>query len=232
MNVFGYLRVSGASQVDGDGPERQRVSIKTFCARHGLTICGWFEDLGVSGTVEAAFRPGFAQMVEHASRVGGIVAENSSRLARDMMVSEMLLAQCRKVGLKVFAADYSELVDLTCNDNPSATAMRQLMQTFSQWDKSMLVARLRAARERTGHFGGKRAWGKDNPREQEIEKVMIQLAKKWEAEGLSPCGRIADALNEAELFGRRGERWRFDSVKKHIYRLRRQGKLKCPAPTE
>lgn len=224
MKVFGYLRVSGSSQVDGDGPERQRVAIKAFCDKHNLTIVSWYEDMGVSGTVDALYRPGFMRMLECASEAQGVVAENSTRLARDNMVAEMLLCQCRKVNLKVFAADFGGLSDLTSNGDPTATAMRQFMQVFSQLEKSITVARLRAARERTGHLGGKPRWG-STEREKIIEDTMIQLAKKWESQGLSPCGRIAEALNEAELFGRKGEPWRFDSVKKHIYRLRKQGKL-------
>lgn len=224
MNVFGYLRVSGKSQADGDGPERQRVAIEAFCARNGLTIVKWYEDLGVSGAIEAAFRPGFAEMIECAVEVGGIVAENSTRLARDNMVAEMLLCQCRKVGLKVFAADYPTLTDLTCNDNPTATAMRQLMQVFAQWDKSMLVARLRSARERTGRRGGKPAWGQTE-REQILQETLIKLALKWEGMGLAAAGRIADAMNEAGLFNRKGGKWTHKTMDNHVRRLRHLGLL-------
>lgn len=226
MNVFGYLRVSGKSQVDGDGPERQRLAIEKFCVRHNLTIVRWYEDLGVSGAVEAAFRPGFADMIEHASEVGGIVAENSTRLARDNMVAEMLLCQCRKVALKVFAADYPDLTDLTCNDNPTATAMRQLMQVFSQWDKSMLVARLRAARERTGRKGGKPAWGQ-NEQERVQQETLIKLVLKWESMGLAAPGRVAEAMNEAGLFNRKGGKWTHKTMDNHVRRLRQKGLLPC-----
>lgn len=222
MKVFGYLRVSGTSQADGDGPERQRTAITAFCVRHNLTIVRWYEDLGVSGAIEAAFRPGFAEMVEHCTEAQGIIAENSTRLARDNMVAEMLLCQCRKVGLKVFAADYPDLTDLTCNDNPTATAMRQLMQVFSQWDKAMLVARLRAARERTGRFGGLPKWGKDE-RERAIEGALIQLYQKWP--NAPAC--IAEALNEAQLFNRDGNRWTKKSIFHQLVRLKKLGKI-CP----
>jgi DNA invertase Pin-like site-specific DNA recombinase len=223
MKVFGYLRVSGVSQIDGDGPERQRAAIIAFCARNNLEIVRWFFD-AVSGAIEAAYRPEFAAMVECGGEVEAIVAENPTRLARDNFIAEVLLAQCRKVSLKVFTADSAGLVDLTCNDNPTATAMRQLFQVFAQWDKAMLVARLRAARERTQRFGGVPAWGM-NEREKALQDTMVQLAIKWQAAGVSPTGRIAEALNEAELFNRDGKPWNQRSVDNHVRRLRKQGLL-------
>ena len=226
MNVFGYIRVSGASQVDKDGPDRQRAAIVDFCVRYNLEIVRFYFDPGVTGAKEAAYRPEFADMILHAHEVQGIVSEAPARLARDNFVAEMLLAQCRKAGLKVFTADSPALTDLTNDENPTATAMRQLFQVMSQWDKANLVARLRAARERTGRFGGVPAWGM-NEREKVLQETMIQLAVKWEGQGLASPGRIADALNEAQLFGRKGQKWTHKTVDNHVRRLRKQGLLPC-----
>ena len=50
MNVISYIRVSGKSQIDGDGPDRQRLAVSAFCEAHGLSHLREFFDEGVSGT--------------------------------------------------------------------------------------------------------------------------------------------------------------------------------------
>ena len=53
-----YLRVSGASQVEGDGFPRQREAIERFAAANDLKLEEEFRDEGVSGTNELEDREG------------------------------------------------------------------------------------------------------------------------------------------------------------------------------
>ncbi len=52
MKAYGYLRVSGKSQVDGDGLIRQEQAISDYAASHGIEVAGIFREEGVSGTKE------------------------------------------------------------------------------------------------------------------------------------------------------------------------------------
>ena len=51
--AFGYLRVSGKSQVEGDGFGRQKATITKYAKANGIEIVRWFQEEGVTGTADA-----------------------------------------------------------------------------------------------------------------------------------------------------------------------------------
>lgn len=148
MKIFSYLRVSSKGQLDGDGFDRQRDSIDRFCKSKGYEVLREFSE-PISGTVDGLDRPVYAEMLSLCGPATTmiIVVENADRLARDLMVSELLLDEARKDGVQVWAAN-SEQELATANNDPTRVLIRQLLGALAQWDKSNMVRRLRAARER------------------------------------------------------------------------------------
>src|SRR5688572_3691299 len=143
-----YVRVSGRGQVDGDGPERQRNGIARYAKGAGLTLLEEFSDLGVSGTAELADRPGLAALIDRLESNGVriVIVERADRLARDLMVQEVILAQFAKIGARILTSDG---VDLTCaDDDPTRRLVRQILGAVSEFEKNVLVLKLRAARDR------------------------------------------------------------------------------------
>jgi DNA invertase Pin-like site-specific DNA recombinase len=209
MNVFGYTRVSGKGQVDGDGPERQLDAIGNFCMTYGLPApLKVFSELAVSGTVEAMDRPQFAAMVEAIADAGGgcIVVERMDRLARDLRISEFLLAECRKRCIPVYSADQGALIDIASSDiDPTRTLLRQILGALAEWEKSVLVMKLRKARDRkraaTGRCEGPKPFGL-TPFEAKIKEDMA-LAK---ANGAS-YQEVADWLNSCKHVTKAGKPW-------------------------
>lgn len=205
--VFGYIRVSGKSQVDGDGPERQAEAIGRFCTQHGLKHLENAQELAVSGTVEGLDRPALSSLladVETARNAGsevlGIVVERLDRLARDLMVSEALLGELRRRNLKLFAADQGALIDLATNDgDPMRKAIRQIMGVMAELDKSMLVKKLAEARKRkreaTGRCEGAKPYGSTD-QERPILNYMLELRKVG-----TSYTEIANALNRETSCG-------------------------------
>jgi DNA invertase Pin-like site-specific DNA recombinase len=203
MNVFTYIRVSGKSQLDGDGPERQRDAITRFSLAHDLHSCGEFFEQ-VSGTVDGVDRPQFAEMLSYInarrdckSEIKAVVVERMDRLARDLMVSEVLLAELRKRGVKVFSVDQGQLIDMASDDgDPTRALIRQIMGALAQWEKSQLVKKLKLARDRkkekTGRCGGMHPYGA-----RPGEKQILQFVSSMAGQGLIPR-QIADCLNEAD----------------------------------
>lgn len=199
MNVFGYLRVSSKKQVDGDGFPRQAEKIRAFCTAHKLKLKQLFHEEAVSGTVECLDRPRFAEMlaeIEMDSSVEIIVVERMDRLARDLMVSELLLAECRKRNIRVFSADQGALIDMASDGGePTRILIRQIMGAMAEWDKTMTVRRLRAARDRMRARGerceGPKPFG-SFPGEQAIMNSIFELR----ATGMT-LQRTADFLNES-----------------------------------
>lgn len=219
VRVFTYIRVSGRGQLDGDGPERQRESIDKFCKIYGLKFVGEFFERAVSGTVEAVERPKFAEMLEYIdSRSGGkesigaIVVERMDRLARDLMVSEFLLAECRKRKLKVYSADQGALIDMAAEGgDPTRVLIRQILGALSQWEKSMLVAKLRSARDRIkktkGRCEGKKPYG-TRPGEIEVINLVWNFRSIIDSYGQPmEYNVIARYLNDSGFQTRHGKKW-------------------------
>ncbi len=161
MNIpaYMYLRVSSKKQAadDADGPERQRETVRRYALANGYDIVREYADLGVSGTTDISGRKGLAEMLQacESNGVKTILVENADRLARDLMVSEILLDQFRKAGCRVFDSSGN---DLTAADDPTRVMIRQVLGSLAQYNKSMLVLRMRLARERI-RGAGKRCEG-------------------------------------------------------------------------
>lgn len=228
MNVLGYLRVSSKGQIDGDGLNRQQTAIEKFCDAHKLDCVEVFEERGVSGTVEGLDRPAFAALIQFVEQsrgegdvIEGIVVERMDRLARDLMISEVLIGTCRKNGLKVYSADQGALIDMSDDSaDPTRTLIRQLMAALAQWEKTMLVRKMSAAKDRiraaTGHCEGAIPFGR-MVNEPKIISIIVQAS----AAGLR-LGDIARELTEA------GYRTRADNVwdRKNVWRAKQTIKKK------
>ena len=90
-----YLRVSGRGQIEGDGFPRQRAAIEAYAKTNNMDVVTEFRDEGISGTKELDDREGLAELVARIKEgdIGLVLVENASRLARDLLVGELLLRQ-------------------------------------------------------------------------------------------------------------------------------------------
>lgn len=139
--------MSGKAQIEGDGFERQERAIRAYTKAHGIKIVNVFRELGVSGTKDIANRPAFISMMEalHADGVKLVLVESLGRLARDLMVQESILHDLKRSGFELVSVVTEP--DL-CHDDPSRKLMRQIMRAFHEYEKQMIVVKLRGARQR------------------------------------------------------------------------------------
>ena len=140
-----------------------------------------------------------------------------------VMVSEMILDQFRKLGVEVIAADSgTDLV--VSDDDPTRTLIRQVLGAVSQFEKSMLVAKLRASRERKrqreGRCEGRKPFG-TRPGEAEIVTRIKQLHRKPRRGNRRSYAAIAEALNAEGLPSRTGKAWNRGCVYAIVKRLGR-----------
>jgi DNA invertase Pin-like site-specific DNA recombinase len=214
MKAFGYLRVSGKGQAaDGkDGYTRQRAAITEHCAKNDIKIMQWFSD-DISGTNELADRPGLQDLLVAlmSNGIKTIVIEGLHRLARDLMVQETIIADLTKKGFVLICTQ-----GLSIDEDPTRKFIRQVLGAVSEYEKTLIVLKLRAARQRmrvkTGKCEGRKPFGL-TASEQPILADMVQLY----TEGTSPYA-IACKFNETAVPSASGGKWTCATIQRILKR--------------
>lgn len=205
-----YLRVSGRGQIEGDGFDRQREALGRFAKANGLQIIQEYRDEGISGTRELADRPGLAALLDHVESNGVkvILVERADRLARDLMISEVIIDQFTRAGARVLTADGADLT--SGSDDPTRTLIRQVLGAVAQFEKSVLVLKLRAARQRqrrrTGRCEGRKPFGTRPGESMTIDRI-VQLRRKPRGQPRRSVATIAEMLNAEGRPTRTGKPW-------------------------
>jgi DNA invertase Pin-like site-specific DNA recombinase len=207
MKAFAYLRTSSATNVgrDKDSDKRQRAAIAAYAKAHGVEIVGEYYDAAVSGADPIFERPGFIDMLAAIAGNGvkTILVETANRFARKLTVQELGYEYLKKEGITLIAVDNP---DGFLSDDPMIVACRQMMGVFAELEKTMTVAKLKAARDRkralTGRCDGR-------PPAPEAARVM---AKKLHGQGLA-LRRIGARLAEAGFLSPSGKPYLAQSVK-------------------
>lgn len=224
MKAVTYLRVSGSSQIDGDGFPRQREACAKHAKAHGIRIVEEFRDEAVSGTTEGACREGFAAMVERIAGNGVriVLVERADRLARDLLVSETLIAQLAKLGMRVIEA--ASGIDLTDSSDPSRILMRQMAGMVAEYNKRELVGKLAKARKRRREAEG-RCEGRKPFGTRDGEAETVKRIRELRRESLR---QIAARLDEENRPTRSGKPWSAEAVRGILIRIDAEAKAAKP----
>jgi DNA invertase Pin-like site-specific DNA recombinase len=163
--AFAYLRTSSAAGLGGDkdSQPRQRHAIEAYAHANDIEIAGEFADEAVKGSDPITERPGFAQMLAAIAGNGVrcVLVETANRFARDLIVQETGWRFLQKQGIDLIAVDSPNAF---LDDTPTAVLIRQILGAVAQFEKAALVAKLTAARKRTGRHGGQKSMFKLNPK--------------------------------------------------------------------
>lgn len=230
--AFAYLRVSGNSQLDGDGFDRQHFAVAQFAAAKGYDSVTYFREEAVPGKTEMTDRPAFLEMVAGAlaASVQTIIVEALDRLAREYRVQEMLLTYLASKQIDLIAANTGENVTEALMGDPMRRALVQIQGILAELDKNLIVSKLYKARKRARDrgercegqppFGYKTVKEKGQPvrlEQVEHEQFIIQRVKAMRANNWS-IPDITIEMNEAGWKPRRGKRWHPMSVKRILER--------------
>jgi DNA invertase Pin-like site-specific DNA recombinase len=213
-----YLRVSGKGQIEGDGLPRQRDTIAGFAKRAGYELVGEYRDEGVSGAKDLDDREGLSDLLARirSNGVRTVLVERADRLARDLLVGEVILGQFRELGAQVVAADSG--TELTAgDDDPTRVLIRQVLGAVAQFEKAVVVSKLKAARMRkrraTGRCEGRKPYGA-RPGEAEVVAVIRRLRRKPRGGERLSFAAIAERLNAECHPSRTGKPWGAETVRR------------------
>ena len=187
-----YMRTSSSANVgdDKDSEARQWSTISNYAKQHGYSIRdeARFYDAAVSGGNDLESRPQLKAMQAYCAKhgVNVIIVEDSSRFARDLIIQERGYQQLTQAGYTLIAAKHPHQFTDT---GPTATLMRQILGAINEFDKHMIVARLKsgrdkkvaAAKTRTLSGRGKACGMKsrlEGPDGATIRKVLMPYARK------------------------------------------------------
>ena len=223
--AFVYLRVSGKGQLDGDGFDRQLLACEKHARENQLEIAEVFREKGVCGATDLEDRPALSELFAALEENGvkTVIVEKLDRLARDLLVQETIIADMQKRGYLLVSTAEPDL----CSNDPSRILMRQIFGAIAQYEKAMIVMKLRGARQRKkareGKCEGRHAFG-----EKPSEARTLEQIKEWSSTGAT-TRRIADDLNSRGYQTRSGKPWRPSVVAKILARYREQTTL-APEP--
>ena len=223
--AFGYLRVSGKGQVEGDGFVRQEKAIRDYAASHGFEIVSLYKDEGVSGTLED--RPALTDLMldleENGHGIKTVIIERVDRLARDLMIQESILHDMGKHGVSIYSATDGDLLE----DDPTRKLVRQVLGAIAEYDKTMTVLKLRAARDRkrksVGKCEGRKSYAESNP--ELIEEIKRLRRKPRKGRRLS-LQKTVDALNDQGFKTATGKAFTLSALKNILYTSIKPERLK------
>lgn len=213
--AFGYLRVSGKGQLEGDGFTRQLSAIRAYAETHGLTVTDVYREEGVCGATDGADRPAWVEMIGRilANGVRAVIIERLDRLARDLMVQEHIIADLHRRGITLISTAEPDL----CSDEPTRKLLRQIMGAIAEYDRQMIVLKLRSARqrarERDGRCEGAKPFGVLPGEAGVLDRITAMRAAG------ESCAAITSRLNQEGIAPRRGRKWHPHAVSRILQRV-------------
>jgi DNA invertase Pin-like site-specific DNA recombinase len=167
-----YARVS----TDAQTCENQLTELHAVAARHGWQVVGEFIDHGVSGAKSREQRPEFDRMLKAAMRreFDVIAAWSVDRLGRSLqnLVEFLNEIHSKKVDLYL----HQQGVDTT---TPAGKALFQMLGVFAEFERAMIVERVKAGLQRAKTHGTKSGKSIGRPRVSvAVERNILAARRK------------------------------------------------------
>jgi DNA invertase Pin-like site-specific DNA recombinase len=159
--AIAYLRVSTVEQTSGYGLDVQESAVRDYAKAAQLRLVDVVRDEAVSGTKGEDLRPGLAEVLVRIEdgEADVLLVPRLDRLARHLLLQETILARLTKLGKEVVSVAEPDIMA----EDGQRTLIRQIFGAISQYEASVISARLRAGREmknaRGGYAYGRPAYG-------------------------------------------------------------------------
>jgi DNA invertase Pin-like site-specific DNA recombinase len=198
--IVAYLRVSTQGQADnGHGLDAQEAACLSYARDVGADLVGVITERGVSG--DKAERPALAQALAmvKSGDADAILVYRLDRLARDLVLQEILLKEITTAGGQLLSATPGENELLRDPDDPTRKLMRQMLGAFAEYEKAIITLRLAAGRAAKRATGGKGSgsypfgWSKDGPVEREQAVLSVIKTMLTNGDGFATIARYLNA---------------------------------------
>jgi DNA invertase Pin-like site-specific DNA recombinase len=175
-----YLRVSSTQQT----VENQQRELEAVAERHGWCVVAVFTDAGISGTKGRDKRPGYDRLCHGIARreFDKVAAWSVDRLGRSLQELVAFLGELHAKNIDLYL--HQQGLDTS---TPSGKAMFQMMGVFAEFERAMIVERVKAGISRA-RSQGKRL-GRRPVADAVVQRIREQLA------GGSEILKTAKALN-------------------------------------
>jgi len=234
MKLVAYLRVSTDKQVEhGYGLDVQRAAIRAWAKAAGHKVVQWRVDEGICGANGLENREALPLALGDLQdgAAGGLVVFKLDRLARDLIIQETLIAEVRKAGGEIFTTAAGEAGYLADDpDDPSRKLIRQVLGAVNEYERAMIVLRMKAGRRIKAARGGYAGFGSPAFGQRSIDKKLVADEAEQAAvtrilelrdEGLS-LREIIARLDAEGIPAKRGGGWSPSTVSRVLARAGRQ----------
>jgi DNA invertase Pin-like site-specific DNA recombinase len=169
MRAALYLRVSTSEQ----NCENQEAALREAAERMGYTIVQVFKDHGISGSKGRDKRPAFDALHKVIARrqIDIVLCWSVDRLGRSMQDLVAFLAHLHATGVELFL--HQQGLDTT---TPAGRAMFQMMGVFAEFERALIVERVKAGLKRARERGTKSGKAIGRPQIAAAKRAAIREA--------------------------------------------------------
>ena len=141
-----YLRVSTTEQT----VENQQRELEAVAVRHGWEVVAIFTDAGISGTKGRDKRPGYDRLCRGIARrdFDMVAAWSVDRLGRSLQNLVAFLGELHAKSVDLYL--HQQGIDTS---TPAGKAMFQMMGVFAEFERAMIVERVKAGLARARSQG-------------------------------------------------------------------------------
>jgi DNA invertase Pin-like site-specific DNA recombinase len=184
-----YARVSTTGQT----VENQLRELQAVAARHGWEVAGVFRDQAISGSRGREKRPGLDKLLQAVARreVDLVAAWSVDRLGRSLQDLLSVLGEIHAKGCELYL--HQQGIDTR---TPGGKALFQMMGVFAEFERAMIVERVKSGLERA------KAQGKQLGRPRNDDPALIAEVKRLRADGLG-INRVARRLGVGSSYVQR-----------------------------
>jgi DNA invertase Pin-like site-specific DNA recombinase len=162
-----YLRVSTTEET----VENQQRELEAVAERHGWNVVAVFTDAGISGTTGREQRPGYDRLCRGIARreFDQVAAWSVDRLGRSLQELVALLGELQGKGVDLDLQQQG--ID---TGTPAGKAMFQMMGVFAEFERAMIVERVKSGLARARNQG--KRLGRRPVCADVVERIREQLA--------------------------------------------------------